>query len=58
MVTIKLRDSLKWHDGAPVVAREMLRADPNWNGSDYYATGVVVDTLTDLRENTLRICGI
>jgi homoserine O-acetyltransferase len=35
-----------------------MRADPNWNGGDYYATGGVVDTLTDLRENTLRSYGI
>src|SRR5262249_3898371 len=27
-------------------------------GGDYYATGGVVDTLTDLRENTLRSYGI
>ena len=36
----------------------MLRAHPNWNGGDYYATGGVVDTLADLRENTLRSYGI
>jgi homoserine O-acetyltransferase/O-succinyltransferase len=36
----------------------MLRADPNWNGSDCCATGGVVDTFTDLRENTLRSYGI
>lgn len=36
----------------------MLRADPNWNGGDYYATGGVVDTLTHLRENTLKSYGI
>ena len=36
----------------------MLRADPDWNGGDYYATWGVVDTLTDLRENTLRSYGI
>jgi len=44
----------------PILERitSMLRADPNWNGGDYYATGGVVDTLTDLRENTLRSYGI
>jgi hypothetical protein len=36
----------------------MLRADPDWNGGDYYATWGVVDTLADLRENTLRSYGI
>jgi len=44
----------------PILERitSMLRVDPNWNGGDYYATGGVVDTLTDLRENTLRSYGI
>ena len=44
----------------PILERitSMLRADPNWNGGDYYSTGGVVDTLVDLRENTLRSYGI
>ena len=44
----------------PILERitSMLRADPNWNGGDYYASGGVVDTLANLRENTLRGYGI
>src|SRR5581483_4799334 len=38
--------------------RATLAKNPNWNGGDYYATGGVLDTLTDIRVTTLKSYGI
>lgn len=35
-----------------------LARDPNWNGGHYYETGGILDTMTALREDTLRRYGI
>jgi homoserine O-acetyltransferase len=38
--------------------RTMFSKNPNWNGGDYYETGGVLDTLTDIRAATLKSYGI
>jgi homoserine O-acetyltransferase len=38
--------------------RATLSKNPNWNGGDYYETGGVFETLTDIRVATLRGYGI
>jgi homoserine O-acetyltransferase/O-succinyltransferase len=38
--------------------RATLAKNPNWNSGDYYATGGVLDTLTDIRVTTLKSYGI
>ena len=38
--------------------RAAFSKNPNWNGGDYYATGGVLDTLTDIRVATLKSYGI
>jgi len=35
-----------------------LAKDPNWNGGHYYEAGGILDTMTRLREDTLRRYGI
>lgn len=35
-----------------------LARDPNWNGGHYYEAGGILDTMTRLREDTLRRYGI
>jgi homoserine O-acetyltransferase len=42
------------------VARLMatLSQDPNWNGGDYYGTGGVLESLTQIRMATLKTYGI
>lgn len=37
---------------------ETLSKNPNWNGGDYYDTGGVLDTMTDIRIATLKSYGI
>jgi homoserine O-acetyltransferase len=38
--------------------RATFAKNSNWNGGDYYATGGVLDTLTDIRVTTLKSYGI
>jgi homoserine O-acetyltransferase len=38
--------------------RATLAKNPNWNGGDYYETGGVLETLTDIRAATLKSYGI
>jgi len=38
--------------------RATFATNPNWNGGDYYATGGVLETLTDIRAATLKSYGI
>jgi homoserine O-acetyltransferase len=45
-------------EGRAANFRAMLSKNPNWNGGDYYATGGVLDTLTDIRIATLKLYGI
>ncbi len=45
-------------EGRVANLRATLAKNPNWNGGDYYATGGVIDTLTDIRVATLKSYGI
>jgi homoserine O-acetyltransferase/O-succinyltransferase len=38
--------------------RATFATNPNWNGGDYYETGGVLETLTDIRAATLKSYGI
>ena len=44
-VTIKLRDGLKWHDGAPVLARDCAQSIRRWAAKD--GLGQMIMGLTD-----------
>jgi homoserine O-acetyltransferase len=45
-------------EGRAAGFRATLAQNPNWNGGDYYETGGVLDTLTDIRVTTLKTYGI
>src|ERR1700744_3613649 len=45
-------------EGRAARFRATLSQNPNWNGGDYYATGDVLETLTDIRVVTLKGYGI
>jgi len=45
-------------EGRDANFRATFATNPNWNGGDYYATGGVLETLTDIRAATLKSYGI
>jgi homoserine O-acetyltransferase/O-succinyltransferase len=45
-------------EGRAANFRATFAKNPNWNGGDYYETGGVLDTLTDIRVATLKNYGI
>ena len=45
-------------EGRAANFRATFSKNPNWNGGDYYETGGVLDTLTDIRVTTLKGYGI
>src|SRR5215469_17041106 len=45
-------------EGRAARFRATLAQSPNWNGGDYYETGGVLETLTDIRVTTLKTYGI
>jgi homoserine O-acetyltransferase/O-succinyltransferase len=45
-------------EGRAANFRSIFAKNPNWNGGDYYDTGGVLDTLTDIRVATLKGYGV
>src|SRR5579871_1567198 len=45
-------------EGRAANFRATLSQNPNWNGGDYYDTGGVLGTMTDIRVATLKLYGI